>query len=136
MNPNYPPVAQRARHNCEYCHAPEVIFNVAFEVDRIIPIAKGGLDDLQNLALACRICNLRKFDYVDGVDPVTQQQARLFNPRTDIWEDHFAVQQQPPFYLEAKTSIGRCKTLLWGLTSNKSARGAGYNSSVSNREKC
>lgn len=107
MNPNYPPVAQRARHNCEYCHAPEVIFNVAFEVDHIIPIAKGGLDDLQNLALACRICNLRKFDYVDGVDPVTQQQVRLFNPRTDIWEDHFAVQQQPPFYLEAKTSIGR-----------------------------
>lgn len=107
MNPNYPVVAQRAQHQCEYCHAPEVIFNVAFEVDHIIPLSKGGLDDLRNLALACRVCNLRKLDYIDGIDPTTEQLVRLFNPRTDIWKDHFAVQLQPPFQLEGKTSIGR-----------------------------
>ncbi|WP_293142745.1 HNH endonuclease [Okeania sp. SIO3I5] len=60
MNPKYPFVAKRAKHLCEYCYAPEVIFNLAFEVEHIIPIAKGGLNEVQNLALACRICNLRK----------------------------------------------------------------------------
>ena len=107
MNPNYPFIAQRARHQCEYCHAPEVIFNVAFEVEHITPITKGGLDEFQNLALACRICNLRKLDYIDGFDPVSQQQVRLFNPRIDIWDEHFAVQRQAPFLIEGKTSIAR-----------------------------
>lgn len=31
MNPQYAAVAERALHRCEYCHAPEVIFNFAFE---------------------------------------------------------------------------------------------------------
>ncbi len=122
MNPNYPLVAQRAKHQCEYCHAPEVIFNVAFEVDHIIPLAKSGSDNLQNLALACRICNLRKLDYIDGVDSVTQQQVRLFNPRTDVWEDHFAVQQEPPFNLEGKTSIGRATVDRLGMNASLQLR--------------
>ncbi|MEB3342221.1 hypothetical protein [Okeania sp.] len=39
MNPSYLFVAKRARHQCEYFYAPEVIFNLAFEVEHIIPIA-------------------------------------------------------------------------------------------------
>lgn len=27
MNPRYPAVAQRAAHRCEYCLAPEAVFN-------------------------------------------------------------------------------------------------------------
>ena len=107
MNPNYPVVAERGRHQCEYCHAPEVIFNVAFEVKHIIPTSRGGLDELQNLALACRICNLRKLDYIDGIDSLSQQITRLFNPRIDTWDDRFEVQKEPPFRLEGKTPIGR-----------------------------
>jgi hypothetical protein len=108
VNPNYPLVAQRARHQCEYCRAPEVIFNVAFEVEHIIPVAKGGLNELQNLALACRVCNLRKLDYIDGFDPISQQQVvRLFNPRTDVWDEHFVVRREAPFLIEGRTSIGR-----------------------------
>ena len=37
MNPNYPFVAERACHRCEYCHAPEAIFNFPFEVEHIVP---------------------------------------------------------------------------------------------------
>ena len=33
MNPHYPLVAQRAAHHCEYCRAPEAVFNFAFEVE-------------------------------------------------------------------------------------------------------
>lgn len=107
MNPNYPLVAQRAAHQCEYCHAPEIIFNIAFEVEHIIPLSKNGSNDLQNLALACRICNLRKLDFLDGFDPVTQERVRLFHPRRDRWEDHFLIQRISHFQVEGNTAIGR-----------------------------
>jgi hypothetical protein len=32
MNPLYFLVAERAHHRCEYCHAPESIFNAVLEV--------------------------------------------------------------------------------------------------------
>lgn len=107
MNPNYPFVAQRARHRCEYCQAPEVIFNVAFEVDHIIPLSKNGTDTAQNWALSCRICNLRKSDHTDGFDPLNQLIVRLFDPRIDIWNEHFLALRKAPFRLEGQTPIGR-----------------------------
>jgi 5-methylcytosine-specific restriction endonuclease McrA len=42
MNPHYPLVSARARHSCEYCRAPEIVFNLPFEVEHIIPLARGG----------------------------------------------------------------------------------------------
>ena len=71
MNPRYPPVARRAAHRCEYCHAPEALFNFPFEVEHITPLCREGADDLLNLALACRSCNLYKADHLSGNDPVT-----------------------------------------------------------------
>lgn len=35
MNPHYPLVARRAGHRCEYCRAPEAVFNFPFEVERL-----------------------------------------------------------------------------------------------------
>jgi len=35
MNPRYPAVSHRALHQCEYCHAPEGIFNLPFEVEHV-----------------------------------------------------------------------------------------------------
>jgi 5-methylcytosine-specific restriction endonuclease McrA len=68
MNPHYPKVADRANHRCEYCGAPEVFFNSAFEVEHIIPSAGRGVDNESNLALACRPCNLFKADHLTGFD--------------------------------------------------------------------
>lgn len=107
MNPNYPLVAERAEHRCEYCHAPEVIFNVPFEVDHILPLAKGGTDEPSNWALACRVCNLRKLDAVDAIDPASGERVPLFNPREQTWEDHFQTQDESPFRVVGKTSVGR-----------------------------
>lgn len=107
MNPNYPLVAERAEHRCEYCHAPEVIFNVPFEVDHIVPPGKGGIDEPSNWALACRICNLRKLDAVDAVDPATGRRVSLFDPREQTWEDHFEVQGEAPFRVTGTTPVGR-----------------------------
>jgi hypothetical protein len=107
MNPHYPLVAERAGHRCEYCHAPETICNVPFEVEHIIPLAKDGWDEESNWALACRSCNLNKSDHIDIVDSATQERIRPFHPRQDIWADHFMVEQNAPFHLDGRTPVGR-----------------------------
>jgi hypothetical protein len=89
MNPRYPAVAERAGHCCEYCRAPEIIFNLAFEVEHVVPTSRGGTDDLANLALACRACNLYKADQVTGRDEETGAEIRLFDPRSQTWNEHF-----------------------------------------------
>lgn len=106
MNPHYPPVSARARHACEYCHAPEVVFNLPFEVEHITPQAHGGESTADNLALACRSCNLYKSAFVRGVDVVTQQELGLFNPRRDVWDEHFSVNEETG-EIEGLTGVGR-----------------------------
>jgi 5-methylcytosine-specific restriction endonuclease McrA len=68
MNPHYPAVARRANHRCEYCRAPEAIFNFPFEVEHVLPSAAGGSDDESNLALTCRSCNVHKSSHLTGPD--------------------------------------------------------------------
>jgi 5-methylcytosine-specific restriction endonuclease McrA len=80
MNPLYPLVAQRAGHRCEYCRAPEAIFNLPFEVEHIIPTSRNGSDGESNCALACRSCNLYKSDQLEGLDELTGEIVRLFHP--------------------------------------------------------
>jgi hypothetical protein len=109
MNAHYPHVAQRAEHRCEYCGAPELIFNLPFEVEHIQPAAVGGPDDDSNLALACRGCNLYKADHVDGIDEVTQEVARLFHPRHERWADHFRVDTETAV-IQGLTPAGRVTT--------------------------
>ncbi|ETX04114.1 HNH endonuclease [Candidatus Entotheonella palauensis] len=91
MNPLYPVVAERAVYRCEYCHAPEIVFNFPFEVEHIIPQSRGGTNDLGNLALACHACNLFKSDFETGRDEESHTEAALFHPRIDTWEQHFRV---------------------------------------------
>ena len=106
MNPHYPLVSQRANNRCEYCHAPEAIFNLPFEVEHVIPVSHQGSDDASNLALACRACNLRKADHLTGADETTQRAARLFHPRQDQWSEHFQVDRETGL-IQGSTSVGR-----------------------------
>ena len=106
MNARYPAIAERAAYRCEYCHAPESVFNFAFEVEHILPQARGGSDDLDNLALACRACNLFKSDFETGQDEESQAEAALFHPRRDTWEQHFGVDAERAA-LVGRTPVGR-----------------------------
>jgi hypothetical protein len=92
MNKHYAGMAERAGHRCEYCRAPEVIFNLPFEVEHIIPTSQGGPDDESNLALACRACNLFKSDQQTGLDETSGSVVRLFHPRDDRWDEHLRVE--------------------------------------------
>ena len=106
MNPFYAAVALRARRRCEYCRAPEDIFNFHFEIDHIFPGTLGGTNDLDNLALACPACHLYKSNALTGFDTVTQTDAPLFHPRRETWDNHFRLNTQNG-NIEGATSTGR-----------------------------
>jgi hypothetical protein len=89
MNPRYPAVARRGNHRCEYCRAPEAVFNFPFEVEHVVPPSRGGGDGDANLALACRSCNLHKSNHLTGADDLTGTEVPLFTPRADRWGEHF-----------------------------------------------
>ena len=94
MNPRYLLVAARAGHRCEYCRAPEAIFNFPFEFEHIVPPGQGGDDAEENWALACRSCNLFKSDALVATDPESGERVPLFHPRRDDWESHFRIDLQ------------------------------------------
>jgi hypothetical protein len=106
MNPHYPLVSARARHACEYCRAPEIVFNLPFEVEHVMPQSHGGETNEDNLALSCRSCNLYKSDYISAVDELTQQEVGLFNPRRDGWHEHFSVDEESG-EIKGLTACGR-----------------------------
>ncbi len=62
---------------------------VTFEADHIIPKARGGATTLDNLALSCPLCNDAKATKYTGYDEDTQSIVPLFNPRQQVWEEHF-----------------------------------------------
>ena len=82
-------IRERANYLCEYCHSPERLSANRFTIDRIIPKSLGGSDEIDNLALACRRCNERRYNFTTGVDPETGEEVPLFNPRQQIWSEHF-----------------------------------------------
>jgi HNH endonuclease len=82
-------VIQRAKGYCEYCQLPVAFSPASFNFEHIIPLIKLGLTILLNLAYSCGGCNAHKKDKTEALDPLTRQLMPLFNPRTDIWADHF-----------------------------------------------
>jgi 5-methylcytosine-specific restriction endonuclease McrA len=83
-------VHARAGGRCEYCHTPDGFVPGSFAVEHILPRAKGGRTRMQNLALSCPACNGHKYNKTEGVDALNRAPVRLFNPRRQRWDDHFA----------------------------------------------
>lgn len=73
---------------CEYCHSPERSSSDIFTIDHLIPGSLGGSDECDNLTLACRRCNERRYNFTTGTDPQTKEEATIFNPRLQRWSDH------------------------------------------------
>src|SRR5262245_32335838 len=82
-------VRQRAQRRCAYCHADERWQFVRFTMDHVRPQSAGGSDDADNLALACRNCNERRGNCLEGRDPAAGEVTPLFNPRRNQWAEHF-----------------------------------------------
>jgi hypothetical protein len=58
-------------------------------VEHIIPLSREGDSDEANLWLACAWCNSFKGAQDRARDPQTAETVPLFNPRIQIWQDHF-----------------------------------------------
>ncbi|MCA9970455.1 MAG: HNH endonuclease [Anaerolineales bacterium] len=96
-------VHRRAGSRCEYCHTSELNIGQALHIEHIIPT---GGDVPDNLCLACPNCNLSKGMATMAVDPETEQLVALFNPRLQVWSEHFEWEESDT-QLRGKTPTGR-----------------------------
>lgn len=103
-------VADRAGMRCEYCRIPAAFVPAPFEVDHIIPRAKGGLTTEDNLAYACA-CNAYKGDRTRALDPLMGRVVPLFNPRRQVWKRHFQWSEDAAL-LVGRTATGRATVAL------------------------
>lgn len=83
-------VTQRAKRCCEYCMSQADFATESFSVEHIVPIARGGHSNLENLALACQGCNSHKYTKVTSPDPFDGTGVSLYHPRQQQWLEHFS----------------------------------------------
>ena len=97
-------VIQRAENRCEYCLISQIGQVATFHIDHIIPTVAGGKTVAGNLALACVSCSLRKGARQKIEDLETGEIVSIFNPRQQVWQEHFTWQDTRVIGL---TAIGR-----------------------------
>jgi HNH endonuclease len=83
-------VEARANYCCEYCELPAGVAFYPHEIDHTVAEKHGGQTILENLALTCWRCNRHKGTDLGSFDPQTGAFSFLFNPRNQLWEEHFA----------------------------------------------
>jgi HNH endonuclease len=105
-------VALRSKHRCEYCRLPQEATQTPFHPDHIISIKHGGKASSGNLAWTCFYCNSYKGPCVAGYDPESGRLTRLFNPREDLWNEHFRWRGSA---IIGVTAIGRTTILVLNL---------------------
>jgi len=82
-------VRQQARSRCGYCLSLEALLGMALEFEHLVPKVAGGQTVEENLWLSCRRCNGFKGTQTHAIDPETGELVPLFNPRTQVWLEHF-----------------------------------------------
>lgn len=75
-----------------YCRLAQMGHGSTFHIDHIVPRSKGGTTSLDNLALQCPNCSLRKADKIAAIDPGTNQAVALFHPLKQQWAEHFRLE--------------------------------------------
>jgi HNH endonuclease len=122
-------VIERAGNRCEYCLLPAEIAFFPHEVDHVIAEKHGGATDIDNLAFACWRCNRHKGSDLTSFDPETRQLSPLYNPRTQVWSEHFAYEGER---ITGLAPEGRTTVILLQLNSEErlieraSSGGAGF----------
>ena len=97
-------VIARAESVCEYglIHEDNTFFGC--HVDHVLREKHGGLTQADNLTLACTFCNLHKGSDIGSLSSA-EILTRFFNPRTDEWAQHFAL-NEADFVIEPLTTVG------------------------------
>jgi hypothetical protein len=82
-------VREAARNRCGYCLSPQHLILGRLQIEHLVPRAGGGATEEANLWLSCPLCNNYKGDRTTAIDPETRETCPLFNPRTQLWSEHF-----------------------------------------------
>ena len=98
-------VAERAGFRCEYCliSASQDIILYSHQVDHIKSLKHRGTNSIDNLAYSCFVCNVCKGSDLGSIHDETGEFVRFYNPRIDIWSEHFKLQL---FRIEPLTKTG------------------------------
>jgi hypothetical protein len=107
-------VEARANYCCEYCGLPSGVAFYPHEIDHTVAEKHGGQTVLENLALTCWRCNRHKGSDLGSFDPETGAFSFLFNPRNQLWEEHFT---NPDGEILGLTPEGRTTVSLLQLNS-------------------
>ena len=99
-------VAKEARSRCGYCLTSSFVTGTPMEIDHIIPESLGGPTAKENLWLACSMCNDHKGNRIAAPDPSIGEVVRFFDPRRQIWMDHFGWNADGDMIV-GKTGTGR-----------------------------
>ena len=83
-------IRQQAKFRCGYCLRSELLIGMPMEFEHLVPLALGGQTVEENLWLSCRRCNEFKGIQIQGFDVETGENNPLFNPRTQVWSEHFS----------------------------------------------
>ena len=98
-------VQARANERCEYCRLPQAAQPYAtFHIDHVVPRTHGSGDESLNICLACERCNAFKGPNLSGIDATTGNVERLYDPRTQMWAEHFELRGA---LILGLTSVGR-----------------------------
>lgn len=121
-------VIERAQSRCEYCGLSQAGQEAEFHIDHITPISAAGSTKLENLALACVSCSLRKGARQTALDPQTGNDTALFNPRRDSWPLHFRWQGERVIGLTASgratvNALNMNRPLALAIRSEEALRG-------------
>jgi 5-methylcytosine-specific restriction endonuclease McrA len=103
---------ERADNRCEYCLPRQQYCEFTHHIEHIVSKQYCGRDAIDDLALACHRCNLKKGPNLTGVGPITGEFAPLFRPRRNRWEEHFAFQNTK---IEGLTPTGRATVQLLAM---------------------
>jgi len=103
-------VAVRAKRRCEYCLLHEEHSYWPHQIDHVISLKHGGSSEFGNLAYACLRCNAWKGSDIGSLDG--DHFVPLFNPRKDLWQDHFTMRG---FVIDPLTAEGRVTARLLRL---------------------
>lgn len=107
---------KRANYKCEYCRVR--LQERQWQKEHIIPRSRGGPDTASNLAVSCPKCNLNKGDRILAEDPVSTLTVPLFNPRSNLWGEHFRYTFDG--HIVGTTAIGRATAALLFRLTNQS----------------
>ena len=121
-------VVLRAEQRCEYCRLSQLGQEAAFHVDHVRPRTAGGPTRLENLALACVSCSLRKWANQTAIDPDSGEEAPLFDPRTQVWSEHYrwAAEKVVPLTSTGRATVAALamnRPMILAIRQEEAARG-------------